>query len=177
MSINIFESRGSHLVQRPRIFVSYHHRNDQQFYNQFSAAFHDTYEVIYDNSLERQIDSDNTEYVMRRIRENHIHGTSCTAVLVGAETPGRKYVDWEIKATLEKGHGLIGVRLPTARTSDGKTIVPARLQDNIVSGFALWVSWSDIISSAARLGELVRESRSRQAQLIDNSRERMQRNQ
>jgi len=49
---------------------------------------------------------------MRGIRENFITGTSCTIVLCGAQTHLRKYVHWEIKATLDKEHGLIGVNLP-----------------------------------------------------------------
>lgn len=52
--------------------------------------FHDTYEVDYDNSVDRKIDSDDPEYVMRRIRENYINGTSCTLVFCGVETPYRK---------------------------------------------------------------------------------------
>lgn len=100
-----------------KVFVSYHHSGDQAYYDAFSKAFCDTYDVITDNSLEREVDSENVDYVMRRIRENYISGSSCTIVLVGKDTWGRKYVDWEIKATLEKEHGLIGVRLPTAPVS------------------------------------------------------------
>src|SRR5690349_7530115 len=97
-----------------KVFVSYHHGGDQAYYEAFSKAFCDTYDVITDNSLERELDSENVDYVMRRIRENYISGSSCTIVLVGKDTWGRKYVDWEINATLEKEHGLIGVLLPTA---------------------------------------------------------------
>lgn len=56
---------GSPIADKPRIFVSYHHRGDQQYYDAFSAAFHDTYEAIYDKSVERRIDSDDVDYVMR----------------------------------------------------------------------------------------------------------------
>lgn len=98
---------------RRKVFVSYHHGGDQAYYNAFSKTFHSTYDVITDNSLEREVDSDDVDYVMRRIREDYITGSSCTIVLVGKETYARKYVDWEIKATLDKQHGLIGVQLPT----------------------------------------------------------------
>jgi hypothetical protein len=93
------------------------HGGDQAYFDAFSNAFHDTYDVIYNNSLERQIDSVDTNYVMRRIRENYITGSSCTIVLVGKETWGRKYVDWEIEATLDKDHGVIGVQLPSTPIS------------------------------------------------------------
>ena len=78
-----------------------------------AGVFADDYEVIQDNSVEREIDSNDAEYVTRRIREDFITGSSCTVVLCGAETPQRKFVDWEIKATLDKEHGLIGINLPT----------------------------------------------------------------
>lgn len=143
-----FGQRAQSAVRR-KVFVSYHHGGDQAYYDAFSQAFHDTYDVIYDNSLERSIDSDNVDYVMRRIRENYIQGSSCTVVLVGKETHARKYVDWEIKATLDAGHGLIGVQLPTAPVTSQNTVtVPERLNDNIKSGYALWLPWADIVASA-----------------------------
>src|SRR5258708_22776955 len=97
-----------------KVFVSYHHGGDQAYYDAFSKAFHDTYDVIYDNSLERQVDSDDVDYVSRRIPENYITGSSCTIVLVGKDTAGRKYVDWEDDATPDKENGLIGGFLPSA---------------------------------------------------------------
>lgn len=68
---------------RRKVFVSYHHGGDQAYYDEFSRFFHDQYEAIRDNSLERLIQSDDTEYVMRQIREQYITGTSCTIVLIG----------------------------------------------------------------------------------------------
>ncbi|TGN95628.1 TIR domain-containing protein [Burkholderia sp. USMB20] len=179
MSYGIFGE--SLRVQKPvkhKVFLSYHHRRDQRYYDAFSQAFHDTYDVIYDNSLEREVDSDDVDYVMRRIRENYITGSSCTIVLVGAETWGRKYVDWEIKATLDKEHGLIGVRLPTAARDpkDNKVIVPGRLHDNIQSGFAVWRSWEDITASPGQLERLVADAKSRSCKLIVNTRDRRLRN-
>ena len=84
---------------KPRIFVSYHHAGDRGWYEFFAAYFCDTYDIFQDRSVSREIDSDNSEYVIRQIREEYITGTSCTIVLCGTETPRRKFVDWEIKAT------------------------------------------------------------------------------
>jgi hypothetical protein len=121
-----------------KVFVSYHHLGDQACYDLFSRTFHDNYDVITDNSLERRIDSADADYIRRRISENNITGTSCTIVLVGAKTWGRKHVDWEIKATLDMQHGLIGVRLPTAvMNPQGAVLVPDRLHDNIQSQYAV----------------------------------------
>lgn len=160
-----------------KVFVSYHHGGDQAYYDAFSRAFHDRYEVVYDNSLERMIDSDNVDYVMRRIRENYIRGSSCTIVLVGLQTHQRKYVDWEIKATLEQQHGLIGVRLPSAPlSSDNKIIVPGRLHDNIQSGYGVWVTWNEITASPQACQGYIEAANARDKRLIDNTRDRQLRN-
>ncbi len=38
----------------------------------------ETYDVIHDNSLRDSISSNDSEYVMRKIREDYITGSSCT---------------------------------------------------------------------------------------------------
>lgn len=123
-----------------KVFVSYHHAGDQGYYDAFSRFFSDTFDVFYDKSLDRAYESDNTDYVRWQIRQNDITGSSCTIVLCSAATRQRKYVDWEITATLDKRHGLIGVWLPTLLQAPyGGTQKPDRLQDNLNSGYAKWV--------------------------------------
>lgn len=160
-----------------KVFISYHHGGDQAYYDGFSKAFGDTYDAIFDNSLERKIDSDNVDYVIQRIRDNFITGSSCTTVLCGAETPWRKYVDWEIKATLDKEHGLVGVNLPTNRANaNGKFPVPSRLHDNITSGFAVWVDWREFTQSAANVRAFIEEAVAKRPSQIVNDRKMMSRN-
>ncbi|GAB3588558.1 TIR domain-containing protein [Acetobacter peroxydans] len=160
-----------------KVFVSYHHDGDQAYYDAFSRAFHDTYDVITDNSLDRQIDSEDVEYVMRRIRENYIAGSSCTIVLVGKDTYARKYVDWEIKATLDAGHSLIGVQLPTLSVNAQRVVtIPERLNDNINSGYALWLTWADITRSPQTCQTYIEAANVKNKRLIDNTRARRLRN-
>ena len=163
--------------QRRRIFVSYHHRGDQPYYEDFSSVFHDSFEAITDNSLERRIDSADFGYIMRCIRENHLKGSSCTVVLCGRDTPKRRYVDWEIEASLGQGMGLIGVLLPTLEIfSNGGTAKPDRLQDNIDSGYAEWIWWSELRDRPALLATTIERANSKSNRLIVNSRRRMDRN-
>ena len=162
---------------RRKIFVSYHHRGDQGYYDTLTRTFSDTYETIFDNSLERFIDSDNTDYVVRRIRENYISGSSCTIVLCGAETPWRKYVDWEIKATLDAEHGLIGVNLPTnLQNANRNYTVSDRLYDNIQSGYAVWTNWNHITANINNLSAIIEQAISQPSRLIVNNRSMMDRN-
>ncbi|WP_244494659.1 TIR domain-containing protein [Ensifer sp. Root127] len=156
--------------------MSYHHRNDQTFYDSFSRLFHDGYEMITDNSLERAIDSASFEYVMRRIRETHLHGSSCTIVLCGAETPNRRYVDWEIHASLHQQMGMVGIGLPTIKWEGQGTWKPARLQDNIDAGYATWTLWENLASRPAMLNQLIEQALGASKRLINNTRSRMLRN-
>lgn len=160
---------------RRKVFVSYHHGADQAYYNEFSKFFHDQFEAVFDNSLERQIDSDNADYVMQRIRDNHVSGTSCTIVLIGAQTHQRKYVDWEIKATLAKQHGLLGIVLPThVQSPSGQIIVPDRFHDNANSGYAVWTHWQGL--TVQGFTQLLEGALAKPRALIDNSRAMHQRN-
>ena len=161
---------------KPRVFISYHHKGDQGYYNALAVAMKDNYSFIQDNSLDRQIDSNNSDYVMRKIREDYLTGTSCTIVLCGVGTPVRKFVDWEIMATLQKEHALIGLRLPTLPIINNGTSKPARLQDNIDNGYAVWGQYSEVYNNPAALASLVHEARSRAKRLIVNSRGRRIRN-
>jgi hypothetical protein len=163
--------------QKPKIFVSYHHRGDRAYYEAFARVFCDSYDILQDRSVDREIDSDNVEYVLRRIREDYITGTSCTIVLCGAETSKRKFVDWEIKATLDKEHGLIGVNLPSNFANlDGTVPTPDRFFDNYKSGYAGWTQWNDIITNVTKFAYLVQEARSKDRSRIVNSRELRTRN-
>src|SRR5438094_9939269 len=116
-----------------KVFVSYHHGGDQHYYDEFAKYFSDTYDVISDTSLARMIDSDDVDYVIRQIREKYITGSSCNIVLCGLQTRFRKFVDWEINATLDRNHGLIGVKLPTLPVVNNTCPKPDRLKDNIDS--------------------------------------------
>src|ERR1041385_2696875 len=160
-----------------KIFVSYHHGGDQRYYDAFTNAFDDTYDVIFDNSIERRIDSDNVAYVIQRIRDSYVSGSSCTIVLCGAETPWRKYVDWEIKATLDMKHGLVGVNLPSnLLNANRQYFVPDRLYDNINSGYAAWTDWNSFVQGAASVKSSIEAAIGKSEQLIVNNRQMMSRN-
>ena len=167
------------IPEKRKIFISYHHHGDQAYKNYLSNVYCEQYELLEDNSLDRMIDTDNLEYVEREIREDYIRGASVTIVLCGAQTYLRKFVDWEIYATLRKQAGLVAVQLPTlAPTSllSSNVNVPARLSDNIKSGYAVWRSWNDLVATPGSLRLWIEEALAKDKSLIDNSRLKMQRN-
>lgn len=162
---------------RRDVFVSYHHGGDQAYYDSLSELMHDRLQLVTDNSLERRIDSADHDYIMRRIREHHLHGSSCTIVLCGVDIWRRKYVDWEIQASLGQQMGLVGVWLPTLPlSSNNGTDKPARLQDNIDSGYAVWTSWGAISANPPALTDAIERANDASSRLINNARARLDRN-
>ena len=141
------------------------------------VLFAESHRVIQANSVERQIDSDDAEYVIRTIREEYITGSSCTVVLCGLETPRRKFVDWEIKATLDKQRSLIGINFPTnTKQVDGKFVVPSRQHDNIQSGYAIFTRWEQLSANHSLLLTVIGQANLRSKALIHNQRELRSRN-
>lgn len=155
-----------------RVFVSYHHGGDQAYYDAFSRHFGGTFDVLSDRSLDRARNSDDPNYIMRYIRENHLTGASTLIVLCGLQTSGRKYVDWEIQAGLAQGMALLGVKLPELQVIEGGCEKPARLQDNLSSGYASWVWWENFAHSPESVSQWIENANSRAKRLINNSRAR-----
>lgn len=161
-----------------KVFISYHHGNDQWAYDHFGKEYGEDLELFYDNSLDGKIRSDDSEYVNRTIREEHIVGSSITIVLIGPETWKRKYVDWEVRSTLHEKHALLGLALHTApKTWEGKTVVPDRLHHNVVSGYAHFLQLSSVFGPAGlKVAIEAAIEKSKNTQLIDNSFPKMFRN-
>jgi len=173
-SVNPLADWYASLLQKPRVFVSYYHGGDQYWYNRFSSIFGSSYELITDRSIEEPFDSTNTNYLRQVIREQHISGTSATVVLCGVESWKRKWIDWETQMTLNKEHGLLGIVLPT-HPPGNPALVPNRLHDNILSGYAHWIQWTEDGTTFRHALEEARQ-RSSQKRLINNSRIAMTRN-
>ena len=117
------------------VFVSYAHRLDQDAADDFKTKFGTDKMVFSDRSLDN-IDighlSDDT------IKNNYIRpkiaNSSVTIILIGKETGGRWWCDWEIyysllKTTGNDRNGLLGIYIPNK-----EHWIPSRLQKNLHMG-------------------------------------------
>ena len=121
---------------RHKVFVSYHHRNDQHYKNLFVRMM--GYNIVDRSVEDGDIDDDglSTERTRQRIRDEFIQDATVTVVLVGRCTWQRKHVDWEIGSSLRATKlnsrcGLLGIVLPShPRGMYSPRLVPPRLADN-----------------------------------------------
>lgn len=158
------------IARKPRVFIAYHHRGNQNALNRFRTDYCDDAAVFTDRSIQRAANSTEVSYLTRVCREA-IDGTSVTLVMLGRWTGHRKFVDWEIHYTLAKQHGLVAISRPGL--DDARASLPDRLLDNLTSGYA---QWYDYPQSARELWSMLAEARSADKRLIDNTRPRMTRN-
>lgn len=153
-------------------FVSYHHYNDQSKANHLRAIYGSN-DTLIDRSLSDSYDNKTDDEILALIRTNHLKDSTVTIVLIGSDTSKRKWVDWEIYSSLRSygdrsRNGILGIYLPTA----GDT--PARLQDNIDSGYAVTMKWENISTQLSLKIDEAYNNRNNGKQ--DNTRKRRQHN-
>ena len=156
-----------------KIFVSYHHANDQAKADYLRTEY-DENNTLLDRSLDEAYEYMTDDEILEAVRTEHLKDSTVTIVLIGSETANRKWVDWEIYASLRpygerSRNGLLGIYLPTAEKA------PARLQDNIDSGYAVTMKWENI---SWQLDSKIDEAYNNRGKynLVRNSRKRRERN-
>jgi len=94
-----------------RVFLSFKAEDKQQVQGLRLMAANDKFDVdFFDESVRVAIDSNNAEYVRRKIREK-INRTSVTICMIGSETHTSKWVDWELEESFDKGNTVIAMAL------------------------------------------------------------------
>jgi hypothetical protein len=137
---------------------------------------------VADHSLKDNIGHLTEETIYKKVRER-MRNCSVTIVLIGERTGHRKWVDWEIWASLRgythpydslksfKPNGLLGIFLPTSSHS-----IPDRLKDNMDSKFAVSMKWENLERDFESKVNFAYWNRTRVAYKIRNGRERQESN-
>jgi hypothetical protein len=119
---------------------------------------------------------------MQRIRELHIEDSTVTIVLIGSCTHSRRYIDWEIKASLRQGedfppNGLLGITLPS---TNGSAHLPERFALNYnekqEKSYALYCPYPQNAEQLRGWIEEAFQRRSSRAQLIKNDQDKWSNN-
>ncbi len=128
------------------------------------------------------INSSNPDYVMSRIRELYVSDSTVTIVMLGQCTWARRYVDWEIQASLRQPenslpNGLLGIKLPTF------TQYPERFNNNLTAqgdtpdqNYAGHIDYPTTLQALENAIEWAFNRRTTHAKYIKNSRERFTNN-
>lgn len=138
-------------MTRHKIFISYHHANDQWYRNEL-VRLGQTQATFINRSVGMgDIPDDlNAEAIRRRIRDEHLRDSTITIVLVGTATKRRKHVDWEIYSSMYNGpvnkrSGILVINLPTVDSHGLVTTSHGQREKDLYPG----LSWTAISSRAA----------------------------
>jgi hypothetical protein len=129
------------------------------------------------------VQSTDTDYIKRRIREKYLSDSTVTIVLLGSGTWGRKFVDWEISSslrddTVNRRSGLLVLPLPSMNNA---ARLPDRVKDNWVkddeaASYAYYRSYPTTQQSLITNIESAFQARTAKAKLVVNSRALRQQN-
>jgi len=172
-------------LHKRKVFISYYH-GDQELVNQFVSDFSHIFipKTVGVKDGDFEFDSTNPQYIMRRIREEKLQDSTVTIVLIGSCTHSRRYVDWEIKASLQQGltlpNGLIGINLPYMKDIG---CAPERLNDNLFRdnkgwdvGYARYYTYPTSDNDLREWIEDAFRARTERAHLINNRHDMMKYN-
>ena len=77
---------------------------------------------------------------IKKMIDDALVNTSVTAVLIGSQTADRKYVQYEIDESIDRGNGLLGVRIHKIKNLNGDT--DSWGSNPLPSGYSVY-DWKD----------------------------------
>lgn len=113
---------------------------------------------------------------MQRIRQLYLKDSTVTIVLIGKCTWARRFVDWEVQASLRNPangypNGLVAIKL-----WDSYKTLPNRVKLNVDSGYSKFYKYPSNSKSLENIVEEAWEARFDKQNLIVNPRERFSNN-
>jgi hypothetical protein len=124
-----------------KIFFSFHYERDAwragQVRNCNVVANEDQYGFI--DAVDWESIKKKGDGAIERWIDDQLKNTSVTAVLIGAETSSREWVQREIVKSWNRGNGIVGIRIHNIKDQDQKTDTPGhnpldsfKLQDGTI---------------------------------------------
>ena len=131
-----------------KVFVSFHHANDQ-WYKDELVKWGTENNVFIDGSVDMGEIPDNwdAQHIREYIRDNHVKDTTVTILLVGTETKNRKHIDWELFSSMYDGKvnkksGILVINLPSV-CCQYHTLCTKEEKEAILPNQKTWISIND----------------------------------
>jgi len=135
-----------------RVFFSFHYQRDLWRVNVVrnsgaiegiaAAGFHDA--SLWEEATRRG------DVAVKKLIDSGLDGTTVTVILIGAETPNRKYVSYEIEQSVARRNGILGIRINNIKDKDGRTDPPGTVPEALAGVGATVYTWE-----YGKLGEWV----------------------
>lgn len=105
--VNVIDANSikiNNCMTRHKVFISYHHANDQWAKDRL-IELNNQYDIFIDCSVDTgDIPDDwDDQKIRAEIRDNYLQDSTVTILLVGTETKYRKHIDWELYSSMFDG--------------------------------------------------------------------------
>lgn len=101
-----------------RVFISYQHDDIMQARGFNLLQWNPNVPIEFvGRHLLSPVESENEQYIKSKIRE-HLNGTSVTVVLIGRNTAESPWVDFEIRESVARHNGVVGIRVKDVPDGD-----------------------------------------------------------
>lgn len=132
-----------------KVFISYHHDNDQAYKEALLEA-NDEHDLFVDASVDTgDIDDDLPDERIRQIiRDDYLRDSTVTILLVGVETKTRKHIDWEIYSSMYDGQvnkksGVLVINLPSTGCTYYTAAHGEEEKNSVYPSYSNWTTISD----------------------------------
>ena len=119
-----------------RAFFSFHYQRDIWRVNQIrnipkitgcaAAGFQDA--SLWEEAKKKG------EASIKKLIDEGLKNTSVTVVFVGEKTSGRKYINYEIQQSIDRGNGLVAVQIHHLKNMAGEIDKPGSIPAKITNG-------------------------------------------
>ncbi len=58
---------------------------------------------------------------VKKLIDDGLNGTTVTVVCIGSETAGRKFINYEIQKSIDRGNGIVGIQIHHLKNFSGRT--------------------------------------------------------
>ena len=119
-----------------RVFFSFHYQRDIFRVNQIrsmpnitgcsAAGFQDA--SLWEDAEKKG------EAAIKKLIDDGLNNTSVTVVCIGEKTAGRKYINYEIQKSIDRGNGLVGVQIHHLKDHNQNTDNPGEIPAKLKNG-------------------------------------------
>jgi hypothetical protein len=108
-----------------RVFFSFHYQNDvwRASIVRNSHIIDGTAAAGFQDASLWEEAKKKGDIAIQRMIDTALANTTVTAVLIGAETASREWVDYEIRKSIERGNGLLGIYIDQIKDRNGRISV------------------------------------------------------
>lgn len=112
-----------------RVFFSFHYQRDIWRINQIRSIPNITgcaAAGFQDASLWEEAKKKSDATIMKMI-DDALYNTSVTVVFIGNKTANRKFINYEIEQSIERGNGIVGIQIHHLKNQDKETDSPGSI--------------------------------------------------